>query len=243
MPQSTPDTDLVTPSRGDSGAALSASGAVSTTNYIVIPPTCINLVGERFGRLVCLGAISKRRNGYVYSCRCDCGGMAAVQSGNLKSGHTQSCGCMMRERTSEANGRHRRSKTRLYGVWMQMRQRCLLPTSPNYAFYGGRGIKVCERWAGNFEAFLVDMGEQPHGLSLDRINPNGDYEPSNCRWVSKRDQARNTRRNVYLTHDGVTMILSDWDRAIGSKDRIGKRLRRGQPIDDLLNEAIKRMQQ
>lgn len=91
----------------------------------------------------------------------------------------------------------------LYGTWLQIKQRCLNPKNQAYKFYGGRGIKVCERWANSFPAFVQDMGERPEGYSIDRIDPNGNYEPSNCRWASKKDQMLNTRVVRTVVIEGV----------------------------------------
>lgn len=162
------------------------------TTFIDLPPKVKNLTGERYERLIVLGPIERRGNGHtVYSCRCDCGAPTNATCSNLRSRHTQSCGCLMRERTSLANGTHRRSKTRLYGVWVQMRQRCELATAPNYRWYGGRGIRVCQRWKDSFEAFVQDMGDRPNDCEIDRIDNDGHYEPGNCRWVTKQVNLQN----------------------------------------------------
>lgn len=197
--------------------------------WIELNPRARNLSGERFARLTVLGPVEKRKNGHVvYLCRCDCGGEARATCSNLKSGHTNSCGCLMRERTSNANSSHGRSKTRLYSVWMQMRQRCYLKTAPNYKWYGGKGVKVCKRWR-KFENFADDMGEPPPNHSLDRIDPEGNYEPSNCRWASSFVQSRNKSSNVYVTIGDRRMILTDWARDLGvSSQEISRRFRRGE---------------
>lgn len=159
-----------------------------------LSPKTKNLSGQRFERLVAVRPVERRKNAHIlYVCQCDCGKQTLATCSNLKSGHTQSCGCLMRERTSAANGTHRRSKTKLYSVWMQMKQRCYLPSAPNYRWYGGRGIEVCERWRSSFEAFVADMGERPYGCEIDRIDNDGDYEPGNCRWVDHRTNVRNSR--------------------------------------------------
>jgi hypothetical protein len=202
-----------------------------------LPARTRNLSGEKHGRLTCIEPLEKRRNGHVvYLCRCECGREVSATCSNLKSGHTQSCGCLTIERTKAANTKHGRSRTKLYRVWRQMKNRCELETAPNYKWYGARGIRVCDRWRDSFETFLADMGEPPEGYQIDRIDSNGDYEPANCRWADRKTQYRNTRRNVWVTFNGVTAVVSDWEKAAGSKDKIGKRLRRGMSVDDALGD-------
>ena len=118
-----------------------------------------------------------------------------------------------------------------YDLWSSMKHRCLSSANPRYSDYGGRGITVCDRWL-NFEVFLEDMGAQPSKeYSLDRIDNSGSYEPSNCRWATRAEQARNRRSNVNITHDGVTQCLTDWARSAGIKPSTLKyRLRNGWPM-------------
>lgn len=119
-----------------------------------------------------------------------------------------------------------------------MIERCHKPYARNYLWYGGRGIRVVNSWH-VFENFYKDMGDPPEGLTLERIDADGDYGPHNCRWASRTEQARNTRRNVWLTCNGLTKILTDWERLAGSKDKIGKRLRKGMPAEQALAEFFK----
>lgn len=109
---------------------------------------------------------------------------------------------------------HGRARTPLYRVWAEMRYRCANPDHPDYRHYGGRGIGVCERWA-DFSAFLEDMGERPKGLTLERIDNDGDYEPGNCRWATRAEQASNMRSNRIIEHNGMAMTLSQWARYLG----------------------------
>lgn len=206
---------------------------------IALPPNRMNLSGARFGRLLCLHPAQIRKRHVIYFCECACGQTINVSHSNLRSGHTQSCGCLCREATRAANKMHGMSGRLLYGVWRQMVQRCTKDYAPNYKFYGGRGIAVDPRWL-SFENFIADMGEPSTGMSIDRIDCNGPYAKWNCRWATKTQQSCNTRSNVFLTHDGKTFHLSEWERRLGlGKDVIGKRLRRGWPIEMALMSSNK----
>lgn len=143
-------------------------------------------------------------------CTCECGTRFNADIYALTSGKTRSCGCLHRDMKKTTPRTHGLSKTRTYNSWMSMKARCYTTTLNNYERYGGRGIIVCERWIHSFEAFLADMGERPEGMSLDRIDNAGNYEPGNCRWASGKTQSNNTRRNVHVTHDGQTRTIFQW---------------------------------
>lgn len=152
----------------------------------------INLVGQRFGRLV---ATEKTRIGIVaaFVCQCDCGKQVTVRSQSLRKGETTSCGCARAERMRAEKTTHGLYKTPTYNSWRSMLARCSDSTHRNFKDYGGRGITVCSRWRESFENFLADMGERPPDKSLDRIDTNGHYEPGNCRWATRTEQNRNKR--------------------------------------------------
>lgn len=168
--------------------------------------TSVDIAGERYGRLVALERLPPRhRRGYtLWRVRCDCGVEKAVQLCNLRNGHTKSCGCAKPGIISAARRRHGHASptkglTATYNTWRAMRDRCHLPKSTQYRWYGARGIVVCERWRNSYEAFLADMGERPEGRTIDRINPDGNYEPANCRWATRLEQSRNQRRYAAAT--------------------------------------------
>lgn len=167
----------------------------------------IDLTGQKFGRLIVIEFSSKdSRSNTYWLCRCDCGIAKIVYGGNLKNGHTKSCGCLHIKHGH--NTRKKRSKT--YGSWDHMIQRCTNTNEADYHNYGGRGITVCDRWK-KFANFLEDMGNPPtHKHSIDRINNNKGYYKSNCRWATSKQQTRNTRRNHVISYSGKTQCITDW---------------------------------
>lgn len=178
----------------------------------------LNLMGRIFGRwtVVSLG----RDTGPVrhWLCRCACGaGPLDVQVYSLLDGTSRSCGCLKREATQRLKRRHGEAgRTSEYNTWVQIRGRCNNKNNPAYRHYGGRGIKVCQRWERSFEAFLADVGRRPSPIhSLERIKNNRGYSPSNCKWATRDEQANNRRSNRFLTAFGKRQTLAQWSRETG----------------------------
>lgn len=194
------------------------------------------LTGLRFGRLLVLSLHGQANGGsYLWLCRCDCGNTLAVLVARLSNGQTRSCGCLQRERVSETMFKHGRSNTPAQSQWSGMKARCYYPPHKQYADYGGRGITVCKRWRDSFLDFVADMGERPPGMSIERIDNDGNYEPGNCRWATQREQCANTRRNRNLLFRGESLCVSEWTRRLGFKNGlIMGRLIRNWPVDKIL---------
>lgn len=190
-----------------------------------------DLVGERFGRLIVEKlALRKTACGRrVWICRCDCGRIVDVPGMTLtRANSTRSCGCLAHESIGNLRRTHGATDSPEYVSWTAMISRCENPHRSHFSAYGGRGIRVCQRWRQSFESFLQDMGPRPRGTTLDRINVDGNYEPTNCRWATVREQANNVRDNVRLTIDGRTQTAAEWAREYGvSPYTVYSRVKRG----------------
>lgn len=200
------------------------------------PPKVVISAGMRFSRLVTIQEAGRTKQQYVlWACRCDCGKTVTVASSHLRSGNSRSCGCLSSDTTSQRNRTHGPSGTRVYRIWEHIHKRCSVPSHNDHKDYGGRGIRVCERWS-SFEAFFADMGHPPsEDHSIDRRDTNGHYEKDNCKWSTNVEQANNRRNTVFLTLNGVSRSRSDWARELGlSPGAIKARQRLGWPDDRIL---------
>ena len=202
----------------------------------------IDLTGKTFGRLTALGRSANGKRGEAYwKCECTCGNVAIVLGAYLRNGHTRSCGCLGSEVTSKRNLVHGGSHLPTYAIWQTMKAKCTNPNSTNWHYYGGRGITVCDRWMESFEAFLEDMGECPPSHSIERVDVNGNYEPGNCKWIPKSLQARNTRKSVYVTYQGIRKHVLEWAEELGINScTLHWRLRQGWPIEKVMTPTVRR---
>lgn len=181
------------------------------------------LVGIKFGRLTVKHITGKRsdRHEMFIDCVCDCGNSYTTVYPRLKSGNTKSCGCLQPVVAAQAGKyttKHGDSTSPTYKAHRAMMRRCYDKGSISYPSYGGKGITVCDRWRGveNYTNFKLDMGERPDGMTLDRFpDPNGNYEPGNCRWATPKEQSRNLSSNHWITVNGETLLLIDWASRLG----------------------------
>lgn len=200
--------------------------------------TKIAMIGRKFGRWTVIAEAGKhgKSKAFCYSCRCECGTERIVNGSNLRSGLSVSCGCYNKDVVSKF-GKSGVCRERLHGVWNNMKQRCTNENLPDYARYGGRGISVCDEWADSYEVFKkwALANGYCEGLTIDRIDNDGDYTPVNCRWVTNYVQARNKSSNFLIEINGVTKCLSDWSKESGmSRETLRKRVKAGMKDDDLL---------
>lgn len=178
-----------------------------------------DLSGRVFSRLKVVREVDRMNCRRMWECFCQCGSISIVGHRALKSGNTSSCGCFRKEFTAKKMTTHgcakRGNKSRIYKVWSGILARCQIASATGYENYGGRGIKVCNRWQG-FENFLADMGApEDCTLTIERKDNDGDYEPGNCRWATRAEQGANKRNNRVIEHDGQSMTLTGWARHLG----------------------------
>ena len=197
--------------------------------------------GTRYGNLTIISEAPRRNPTRRYVlCRCDCGQLTEPALAAIRNGNTTSCGCVHRANTGNLKRRHNLRRTPEYQTWAGMTQRCLNPNNPQFHNYGGRGIKVCERWL-DFQAFYNDMGVRPSASSeIDRIDNNGDYCPENCKWVDHKTNSNNRRTNVVLELNGVKKNVTEWADHLGlTQSAVYARLKRGWSVERTLTTPLK----
>ena len=214
-----------------------ANGSVKTCGRCNYKPIRI---GDKFGHWTVIEGPIKDKKTYhkQYLCECDCKNKTHkyVDEQNLKRGLSSSCGCATIESAKNRMTIHGQSKTRLFVIWVGMRQRCFNPNVDCYERYGGRGITVCEEWKNSYETFrdwALSHGYKEN-LTIDRIDVNGNYEPSNCRWATNKEQSNNRRSNLSITYQGENHNVAEWAEILGiNRETIASRYKKGYPIEDV----------
>lgn len=176
-----------------------------------------DMVGKIFGRLTVLGKAPSAKSGNIrWFCQCECGNETIVYGSHLRNGNTKSCGCLAIDTRVKMATKHNMSGTRLYNIWSWMKRRCNDSKVKSYPDYGGRGITYCDEWE-QFKPFFDWAMSNGYSdkLTIDRIDVNGNYEPSNCRWADKETQANNTRKNVLVTINGISKSMPEWAEKSG----------------------------
>ena len=174
----------------------------------------VDLTGQRFGRLIVLEFAEIRKNKSYWKCQCDCGNIKIISATSLKSEKTKSCGCLRKEVTKirgEKNIKHNKTNTRLFRIFLGMKSRCYYTKNIGYKNYGGKGIKVCDEWLNDFMNFYnwAMSNGYSQGLTIDRINNDGNYEPNNCRWITMKEQENNRMNNRLIKYKEKTYTLSE----------------------------------
>jgi hypothetical protein len=201
--------------------AESFRGANDMTKHTTpLPARVKNEIGNRYGRLLVIEQApapehyKEKRQGF-WLCRCDCGNIVVANAALLRRGMKMSCGCYNRD-YHRVNIKHGMAGSSEYGIWAKIKSRCTNPKHSHYRYYGGRGITMCDRWRDSFDAFCQDVGPRPSPThTIDRIDVNGNYEPGNVRWATRKQQANNRRNTVRLTYQGKTQLLAEWADELG----------------------------
>lgn len=179
----------------------------------------IDLTGKKFGKLTVIEFEFVKNKRRYWKCKCDCGNIKIVQLPHLTSGHTQSCGCLHKEKVKQLLTKHGKYYSRLYSIWINIKDRCYNHKSLAYKHYGGRGINVCNEWLNKEEGFInfynwaMENGYQDN-LTIERINVNSDYNPFNCKWITKSEQQQNKRNNVFITYKNKTLNIAQWSKEL-----------------------------
>ena len=178
----------------------------------------IDLIGKHFGRLIVIEKSKTDKHGKIHwKCQCICGEIVNPTTSDLVSGNTSSCGCLRLENLITASVKHKKKNTRLYSIWQNMKERCINSNSVAFKDYGGRGITICDEWKDNFQAFYdwAMANGYTKNLTIDRIDNDGNYEPSNCRWSTMKEQANNRRNCLLLEYNGTVHTLQEWSEYSG----------------------------
>jgi len=183
--------------------------------------------GDRYNRLAIIREVEKIHNTRTFLCKCDCGNERSITLIQLRLGQTKSCGCLKNEIFIKRNTIHNLSRTDLYRVWTAMKQRCLNKSCDAYKYYGGRGITACDDWVNGFINFYnwAELNGYKKGLTIERVDNNGNYEPENCIWVTQKHQNTNKRGNRIIEYQGHALCVSEWSIKLGiNRNSLIKRL-------------------
>lgn len=197
----------------------------------------IDLTGQQFAYLNVIEKTNNRAStgSVMWKCLCKCGKECEIRSTSLRDGTTKSCGCHFLEvarKKGLAKKTHGMTGTRAYSIWTNMKNRCFSEKNKKYKDYGGRGITVCNRWKSSFTNFFTDMGPPPEGYSIERIDVNGNYEPSNCKWATMKEQQNNRRNNLILEYQSQKYTLQQLcDLLNKNSDKVSQRLKRGDSLE------------
>ena len=202
-----------------------------------------NLTGKKFGRLYVISRNGSNEHGRaLWLCKCECGNIKTILSSSLINGSTNSCGCYNKETSRNRQLKHNKSNTKLYKVWQGIKTRCYDKNFMYYDNYGGRGIQVYDEWKNDFAKFYnwsMNNGYK-EGLTIDRIDNDGNYEPSNCRWVTRAKQNNNMRKNILLHYHGEEKTISDWAIEFNlNRTALYYRIKRGWPLEQALTISTK----
>lgn len=205
-----------------------------------------DITGKKFGRLTVKEFLYKQNKCNFWKCICDCGNEIVVRQKDLRRGHTKSCGCYQRERAKEANTKHNLVGSKIYNTYLRMKQRCFDKNCERYKNYGGRGVTICDEWLDkengfiNFYNWAYENGYNEN-LSIDRIDVNGNYEPSNCRWITMEEQARNKTNTIRVEYENEILTLKDLCRKLNLNYKtIWNRLKSGYDLYKAINTPIRK---
>lgn len=228
------------PSRVLSGHKKGCGFCDASKRHILPRFNIDDYIGKKSYMLTVVGLAPREESEKTWKllCKCDCGNETRITPNQFDAGKVMSCGCLRKSSRNEFDGH---SKHPLYQIWIQMMRRCYTSKAKHYDRYGGRGITVCDEWHtfNNFAAWSESVGGRPDGYSLDRINNDGNYEPSNCRWADLKTQHRNTSANIVIEYAGEKKTLVEWSESTGiSWHTLNHRYHRGWPVERMLTEPV-----
>lgn len=203
-----------------------------------------DLIGKKFGRLTVIKYYGSNKYGRsLWLCQCECGNEKVILGNSLLSKSTLSCGCYNKEIIKKVNSKHNMSNIKLYKIWGAIKTRCYNKNFIYYNNYGGRGIIMCDEWKNDFSKFYIWAIENGYkdGLTIDRINNNGNYEPSNCRWMTRPEQNNNMRKNIIINYNGKEKTITQWATEFNlNRTALYYRIKRGWDIEKALTTPLKK---